>query len=464
MYSEVLDKLFADITSLNVDLVFYLDGAIQDTKFATWAKRQNMKYLSNLDIMDQIYDEIPLRDIVRKYGSLVYTNTMLSAIEASCKKFGQLYYAVDKECDFEIGQFAYGNPQVLAIFSNDTDFLIFPGNFRYFSTKDLNFSSLKTKEFDRKLFHDHLQLTNFQRAIFATIAGNDIVPVRDLQNFHVHFGFTNKKKIPAIANYIKLNFSNMKILSLVVNFVAKDIYGNGYEKFVHKITNSIKSYQVEKCEQIPENPTKIFLRQHHIFTYNVLNELPMNFSLVFVDLRQNDWPTYHELTVPMFQRQAGVALAHSKVTRVKIYTKLSHIKKYSKLVLPPTLPPFAIPELEHIFGDDSDLDGLRHDLLKWTIDQDKLKDFDLEKIPENYMIEILTIVYMKQKGIITDKEADLLLWTAKNVENGTISKALQAPPELNPRAFRIAFLYARLFANVSRSVEVCGLKKNYWVS
>ena len=300
-YSEVLDKLFAGISSLNVDLVFFLDGAIQDTKFGTWAKRQNMKYDLNLEIMDQIYDELPLRDVVRKYGSLVYTNTLLSAIEASCKKFGQLHYAVDQECDFEIAQYSYENPRVLAVFSNDTDFLIFPGNFRYFSTKDLNFSSLKTKEFDRKVLHNHLGLTNFQRAIFATIAGNDIVPFRDLQNFHMNFGFTNKRKFPGIANYIKFNFSNMEILTLVVNFIAKEIYGNAYEKFAHKIGNSIKSYQVEKCEKIPENPTRIFLRQHHVFTYNILNELPVNFSLVFVDLRQNDWPTYHDLIVPMFQ-------------------------------------------------------------------------------------------------------------------------------------------------------------------
>lgn len=63
--------------------------------------------------------------------------------------------------------------------------------------------------------------------------------------------------------------------------------------------------------------------------------------------------------------------------------------------------------------------------------------------------------------VITSKEADLILFSIKRTEQ---REAISRPPiRLDPRAFHIAFLYTRMFANVQRSIEVCGLRKKYWV-
>lgn len=382
-------------------------------------------------------------------------------------KFGKLNYTVHLECDQELARFAYMNNRVLAIFSNDSDFLIFAGSFRYFSTKDLNFSTLKTKEFDRKALQNLLKLNSYQMSILATLAGNDIVLHHDLQKFHEHFGFRSKSRFPALAKYIRKNFDSTKNHAQVLSFLAKEIYGNSNTLAMKRISDSIMSYNVHsKNDDSVVNPSEIYVQQHHIFTYNVLSGSPINFSLVFVDLRQNDMLPYFGLAAPMFQRQAGIVLRHSVTSDalLKVYTKTSHRENYRQLVLSPVQPPFEVPLLEELYSDDGKFDAQRFELLKWTINFNKLKDFELRDIPANYMIDVLTLVFMRQERIITSKEADIFLWTIKNVENQLIAKDIKPPPELDPRAFRLAFLYVRIFANVARSIEVCGLKKRYWVS
>lgn len=469
MYTEVLDCLFSRLSAI-AELVFFLDGLIIDSKFATWASRQNRKHKSSINILKMIYNEFPLNDIVLKHASYIYTNTLLNVIESSCQKFGRLNYAVKNECDQEIAQFAVCNPRVLAVFSRDTDFLIFPGPWRYFSTRDITLKTLQTIEFDRKVLRRHLNLNNYQMAIFATAAGNDIVRRDELDNFHKKFGFRSKKILLGIADYVTKNFSKLKDYSHVVEQLSKDLFGNIKSHNLERIKASLNSYAVhlkddESSDQ--ENPLNVYLHQNHLFTFNVLNNSPLNFSLVFFDMRQRDMPnSYFEICAGMFQRQAGIVLVHSSTPNASliVYTKLSYHSEYSKITLPSIHPPFEVPLLEELYSDDPQFDDIRFALLKWTINWAKLKDYDLRAIPGNYMIDVLTITFMAQKGIIWPKEADILLWTIKNVENGNVPKEIKPPVILHSRAFRLAFLYVKLFANVARSIEVCGLKKLYWVS
>lgn len=469
MYAEVLDRLFSRL-STNAELVFFLDGVIMKSKFTTWASRQNEKYGSSYQIMDMIHQNFPLNTIISNHGSKIYTNTLLSVIEGSCMKFGRLHYTVSFECDQEIARFAYNNSRVLAVFSKDSDFLIFPGNWRYFSTRDINLKTLKTIEFDRKALRSHLQLKSYQMAIFATAAGNDIIPHAELIKFHKTFGNQPKQKLPAIADYIRKNFSQLENCSQLLEQLGKYMFGNTSRHTLDCINTSLESYSVHSKEDedpVHDNPHNVYLHQNHLFTYNVLNKSPLNFSLVFFDLLQRDMPkSYFSICQEMFQRQAGIVLVHSSTPNavLTVYTKLLHYRKYTTVTCPSIHPPFEVPLLEELYSDDPQFDDIRFALLKWTIDWGKLKNFDLRLIPANYMIDVLTITFMAQKGIVRPKEADILLWTVKNVENGTVPETIKPPIVFNSRAFRIAFLYVKLFANVARSIEVCGLKKHYWVS
>jgi hypothetical protein len=109
-------------------------------------------------------------------------------------------------------------------------------------------------------------------------------------------------------------------------------------------------------------------------------------------------------------------------------------------------------------------DELRFKLLKWMIDERKLKNVDLAVIPKNYFLDVIVLTWMTRFGFITITEADLLLLTIKRVETMNIPANLQPPIVLNKRAYIIARLFSRIFLWIVRSLEVTGLKKSMAVS
>lgn len=463
MFSRILDKLFARLSS-DAELVFFQDGQIADTKFATWSKRQNKKYDREIRTMEMIYDEVPLSKIAKGY---VYTKTMMTAIEETCKNYAlNYYYAVNAECDQELARFAYSNSRVLAVFSNDSDFLIFPGSWRYFSVKDLDLETLETKEFNRVALHATLKLNSQRLAVLATIAGNDIVLHEDLKKFHDSLGCSGISKFRVLAKFIKNNFADKLNLQKTLDILAEIIFRETEKNLYDLLKSSIEFYDVVTKSSEPENPYNVFLQQHNLFTYQLLNKSPTNLSLVYFDCREGDMPLYFDLSVPLVRRQAGVLFIHSQcdIPHLKIYSKKYHNSEYEKFTMLPLWPPFSVPVLEKLLSDDPEFDESRFQLLKWTVAWEHLKGFDLREIPSRYIIDVLTLVFLRQGEAITSKEADLILWTIKNVENGTIVRNIQPPEVLDQRAFRVAFIYVKSFANVARSFEVCGLKKRYWVS
>lgn len=192
-----------------------------------------------------------------------------------------------------------------------------------------------------------------------------------------------------------------------------------------------------------------------------MTNAPFMFSLIYYDLRQN--MPYYDIAVPMFQRQAGIILQPKQSTAaavdLSVYCKRYHDDVHRQLIIAPIYPPFEVPPLEELFSSSSEWDHVRFKLLKWTIHWNNLKSFDLENIPALYFADILSILFMKYNNTITKKEADIILWTIKIANQAKVPEQIAAPTTVDPRAFRLAFLYPKVYSNILRSIEVCGLKK-----
>lgn len=469
MYTEYLNKLFAGFLQLNVELVFILDGFVQNEKYETWAQRQNKKYHRQIKIMNMVNDEMDSSDILKKFDGDFYTNTVLGVIEESCKKFGTLIYAVDEECDQEIARLAMTIPRVMGVFSDDTDYLIFSGTWHYYSTKFIDAKKFTTKCYSRSQLRKHFHLNSYQLAMFATFVGNDFVRVSELRMFHKRLmnnsQFENKDLLQRIAKLIRKHSQTYHDSHSMIASFARLIFQIDDPGYVAKLEKSINFYRVQGGLKSPVD--NFLLRNHNIFTYNVLNENPINFSLVFSDLRMGDLKNYLELALPMFQRQAGAILKMNsiEVRKLLICSKATHSSNYMKIETYPVFPDFEdIPSMYQIMSNDPKYDNYRFAILKWTIDWNKLKDFNIEILPDEYVMDLLTIIFLKQRGVVSWKESDILLWTVKNVNNKMIPKSLKPPRRVDPRAFRIVFLYGRTYANIARCIEVAGLKKRYGVS
>lgn len=150
---------------------------------------------------------------------------------------------MNRECDAEIARYACNNDSVIGVIAEDSDFLIFPGNWRYFSTKELTFENnkeLKTREYSRTALREFLRLTGAkQMAIFATIAGNDIVTYKDLEYCHSQNHFYSWDVVTKFSNIAKKVRDFENLTNAEISFA---LLGNKKESM--KIAESIKQYEV----------------------------------------------------------------------------------------------------------------------------------------------------------------------------------------------------------------------------
>lgn len=223
--SKTFEHLFQRL-SLLAELVFYEDGPVFDKKYNTWIERQNDKFRDSLLVLDDIYKGVPLDEIISKSKNIPSVRTHTEQISMKAKQYGRVILSLTKECDRELAQFASSNPAVIAILADDSDFLIFPGSWQYWSLNQLDLQTLTTMEFSRTALRNHLKLKDKQLIVLSTIAGNDIIKYDEVRLCHrQNFGYLLEHKFPAIARLIReqvdINNFNLMMYNLA-DFLLND--------------------------------------------------------------------------------------------------------------------------------------------------------------------------------------------------------------------------------------------------
>lgn len=196
-----------------------------------------------------------------------------------------------------------------------------------------------------------------------------------------------------------------------------------------------------------------------------MKEDPINYSLLCYDLRQNDFPLYFDIAIPLAQRQFGLLLQHKKKNDIQviIYTRKTHSDTTRPHFISPIYPPIVVPPLVDLIfreGDGNEnLNNLRFNLLKWLICWNRLGNLDLTAIPKEYFMDIMVLVVMKDHGIITTLEADIFLLTIKSATVNLSTKEIQYPEAVNSKAYRIVFIFLKLQSHIRRCLQIVGLHK-----
>lgn len=202
-YLKTIDDLFQRLSGI-AELVFYEDGPVVEEKYDTWAKRQNDKFDHSLRVFDHIYRGVPLSSIVAITKCIPVVATHIELISTKAKEYGKVIVSEAKECDGELAKFASTNSSVIAVLADDSDFLIFPGNFQYWSIAQLDLKTLSTMEFSRTALRQYLRLNDEQLVVLSTIAGNDIIKYDEVRlNHERNFGHHTTSKFPGIARFIR---------------------------------------------------------------------------------------------------------------------------------------------------------------------------------------------------------------------------------------------------------------------
>lgn len=199
-------------------------------------------------MIQKIYENYPINGIIKGEKDVPYPISYLEIVEELAQKYGKLKTSINHECDAELVQYACKNSRVLAILSDDSDFLIYPGNWRYFSLDAMNHETLKSKEYNREALRNYLGLNDHEMVILSTLNGNDLISFEETFEFHKSLRLKNRfdtsTRFSKLARYIK----DRKLHSIecedLNERISRVIFRNSSPNNVRRVKDSMGFYDV----------------------------------------------------------------------------------------------------------------------------------------------------------------------------------------------------------------------------
>lgn len=243
-WKELLDAL----KSAGCSLVFFADLTLQEGKSDTWISRRNEKFDLYTSVYQLIEAGVGVESIVATVQERKGLTSKFHGMELVAQTYGEFHHSIKYECDLEIAQYAK-NHKALAVMSNDTDFLIFDGPWKLWSSNDIEImqtKQVKTLEYNRDALAKICALSQRQLPILATLLGNDFTNeyYDQLNSFHRTLG-PMRNKFKNVANFVRNFGDTAKLSDAQIDQIKQKIFGYGNEAKKQLIKDSIDSYNTD---------------------------------------------------------------------------------------------------------------------------------------------------------------------------------------------------------------------------
>uniref|UniRef100_A0A8W7Q155 Constitutive coactivator of peroxisome proliferator-activated receptor gamma n=1 Tax=Anopheles coluzzii TaxID=1518534 RepID=A0A8W7Q155_ANOCL len=470
---HMVDTFFKRLTDAGAELVFCDDGTLDPNKFEKWIASQNEKYDRMINVLDGIDAEPSLKEAADKFEQTIPYNTCIK-LKNVAKRHGKFIVCKDLKCDQALASYAT-KFKALAVVTHDTDFLIFEGRWQLWHANHIDVNKLITKAYCKQELLRTLGLQWRQMAIWATLAGNSFFKYDELVPFLSEFG-PNNQKFYRLAEYVRqLPLRNGKLDDDTVHSILGRVYWNrqvppeAYEWFRQSVAFYQLNEPVKDSQQNDGDPFAYLLEDEHYVTYNILTDRPYTCTILFFDYRTSEIGNYYEIIEPIIARMAGILLYHNKEERqhVTLAIKRNHHESHSIFTVPATFPTAITPPplIELISKDErvqASLLDRKLQLWRWVCSDDLLDVEQFNTVPPAFMCTVLTLYRLRQCGAIRIFEADLLLLIAQQLSKGVFDLTLEPHLQrLNPRAFRLAFVFQNVYHHMARVAKVLGLSEEY---
>lgn len=289
---ESWEEILRALKTTGSDLVFFSDLNTTTSKMETWMDSQDQQFLNYVNFYKSIvgfnghFDQV-LNDI----KDIKPPNSTFYDMAALARKYGDIHYSVKRENDFDLAQYATSHDAV-AIISNDTDFLIFEGNWEQWSSDGIVAHSFTVTEFDRNGLLRMLNLSRSQMPLFATAKGNDFT--KEI------FPPTMRSFIEA-ADFVRHTDSSVSI---------KDIFIGHNNSDLQLIQNSLDAYDITIKPMPIEDPIeKVLLETKNKMYrfYMALTNPIQGIALPWYDMKEGDQKiNLSKLCVRWSKRKVGI--------------------------------------------------------------------------------------------------------------------------------------------------------------
>lgn len=299
-------------------LVFFSDLNFPEHKKKEFMIRSDFDFQIYTEIYDKIMAGKPVREIIDEQTDRKALTSTFYEMAVIAHDFGEFIHSTQYECDLEAAQYAQNN-NAIAVITNDTDFLIFNGPWRFWSTYDFKITPLKqitTVEYSRDGMANVLSLAPRQMPLFATLIGNDIIkPYYDqLVRFASKLG-PLKFKFQYIARYVRDRFEDSHGLSDAdIIRIVRQVFGSTDMEIVDLMKQSLNSYRLDFAPAIVINPLEKQLLHTKMYRAYISNMRSIwRLTLNFYDLRGcNPDKCLPLLLIDWLKRRKGVLHCKNK--------------------------------------------------------------------------------------------------------------------------------------------------------
>lgn len=347
IYLCTFEKFLLELIKAGASLAFFCDGQLRDEKSDEWCRRRDSEYQSSLSLMRS--ENNNGSKFKRRFGCKSIAKSLLKLINDN--KYGEVVIATHVDCDAAIAQYA-AHENALAVVANDSDFLIFDGQFQWWESNSMRMDSMQANAFDRHKLLDLFNLTHAQMKYLATMAGNDYTKhlIKYRPNFYAisdycrstHFDADVMINLPRMLNFMKIGQHQQQD---AMDCALKSIQSYDITfTMANEISNRLDAY----CAS-------------NVLIYAFCNGKIFQYEVNFLDLNQRNSTNYNkncgyqfvDTLLTVFRKLGGILLKGSSQQNpfqtLKIVTKYSMHKNYTLKKHIPIYPSGENNKNFHIF-------------------------------------------------------------------------------------------------------------------
>lgn len=355
-YNGMLKRFLDEMHRINVKLVFFMAGnTLSDSNQPLFRTHIEKKYIKGIELYDAIDNGTDLIKYLHEKNAfspdIRMTLPFSYNMQKLCHQFGEIY--TNYQChNSEMAYYISKHPKdVLAIITNDTDFLAFDGDFQYWSANDLHLINLDCVRYCRDKVRSKLDLNSMQLQLVSALSGHDFLPREYVVPFWAKLAELYGKRGPRIENlatYVKqLEIQPVKSLKYKVHYdlerISHDVFGEDYTR--DKLDGIAKCLRYYGTVIHPKTEKNAFMKcskvnSPFIYTlagYNIFNIKDID----YIDYRNVKSKNYSELIVPVLAKLCGILNTENCNSRV-ISMKFAHDEPCKQERVPFVYPPSKI--------------------------------------------------------------------------------------------------------------------------
>lgn len=336
---------FKLLKKANAELVFFVAAKTLSDDFVIFIPDREDEYIKHIQLLDDIdaSDGNTAAYVTRKTIDIKAPPAMEVNLQKLARDFGKLhtnYFRHNQEIAQYIQQH---NGSILAILTNDTDFMVFDGDFQFWRANDIDMNELSVFVYCRNELREHLQLDTQHSQLLSALSGSIYLPCDVLMDFYGRIGICScaeGRHISQLAHYIRVKIQS-KCSVPFMEQIACDVFGQKYTNLeMNAIENGLIQYNLDFKLRTPKQLE--FCRDRNMFIYKLLtDDIYLIRDINYIDFRNYKKKNYAELIIPLLRKVQGILDANERPRPKQraICMKFAHDEPYKISNEPIDYPP-----------------------------------------------------------------------------------------------------------------------------